>query len=148
MAAPRAIQVFNRQRAVKLDLPWLRRLATLALAGMEGEGIIKGTALENLREIDVTILSDRAIARIHRDFMDIPGPTDVLTFEHGEILISAQTAAKYAEEFHHPLPHELLLYIIHGLLHLDGYDDLKEPAAALMKKTQSEILRRTLAAFR
>jgi len=144
----RTIQVFNRQRGVRFDLAWLRRFAPVALAeceGKDGEGIAPGTPLEGLEEIEVSILSDRAIADVHRRFMDSPCATDVITFEHGEIVIGAGVAARYAAEYGQRLEHELGLYIIHGILHLNGHDDLAEPAAARMKGEQAEILRRTLA---
>jgi probable rRNA maturation factor len=144
MAARRAIQLHNRQRAIRYDLPWLRRFAPLALAECEAAGIATGAPLEGLEEIEISIVSDKAIAAVHKRFMDIPGPTDVLTFEHGEIIISAQTAARYAVEYGQPLEHELGLYIIHGILHLNGYDDLAEPAAARMGAQQGSILERVL----
>jgi probable rRNA maturation factor len=140
----RAIHLHNRQRAIRYDLPWLRRFAAAALAECESEGIAPGAPLEGLGEIEVSIVSDRAIAAVHKRFMDIPGPTDVLTFEHGEIIISAQTAARYAGEYRQPLEHELGLYIIHGILHLNGHDDIAEPAASRMKAGQSAILQRVL----
>ena len=144
MAADRAIQLHNRQRSIRYDLVWLRRFAAIALAQCEACGIAAGAPLEGLEEIEVSIVSDRAIAAVHKRFMDIAGATDVITFEHGEIVISAQTAARYAEEVGQPLEHELGLYIIHGILHLNGHDDLEEPAASRMKEVQGEILRRAL----
>jgi probable rRNA maturation factor len=148
MAARRTIHVYNRQRTVRFDLPWLRRFAQVALAECEGEGIAPGTPLEALAEIEVSIVSDRAIADVHRRFMNIAGATDVITFEHGEIIISAETAARYAREYGQHLEHELGLYIIHGILHLNGHDDLAEPAAARMKERQEVTLRRVLRTFR
>jgi probable rRNA maturation factor len=141
----RAIHLQNRQRSVRCDLAWLRQFAPVALAAVEAEGIAPGSALKGLQEIEVTILSDRAIAAVHRRFMNIAGPTDVITFEHGEIVIGAGTAARQAREFGQPLERELGLYIIHGLLHLNGHDDRAEPAASRMKKTQSALLARALA---
>jgi len=147
MAAPCVIHLFNRQRTVRFDLPWLRRLAPVALAQCEAEGIAPGAPLETLEEIEVSFVSDRTIADVHRRFMNIPGATDVITFEHGEIVISAATAARYASQYGLPLEHELGLYVIHGLLHLNAHDDLSEPAASRMKKTQAAILRRVLKAL-
>jgi len=92
----------------------------------------------------VTIISDEAIAEVHEKFMHIPGATDVITFEHGEIVISVDTAKRYAREYKQPLARELLLYIIHGLLHLNGYDDRQPVDAARMKRVQTEILRTVL----
>ena len=144
MAGGRAIHVHNRQRAVRFDLVWMRRVATLALAACEGEGITPGQALESVEEVEVSILSDRAIAEVHMRFMNIAEPTDVITFEHGEIVIGAGTAARQAREYGQVLEHEFGLYVIHGILHLNGYDDLAEPAASQMKKTQTTILERVL----
>ncbi|HEX4083828.1 MAG TPA: rRNA maturation RNase YbeY [Chthoniobacteraceae bacterium] len=140
----RSIQVYNRQRGVRFDLAWLRRFAPIALAECEGGGIAPGSPLEALEEIEVSILSDRAISAVHRRFMDIPGATDVITFEHGEIVMGAGVAARYAAEFCQPVEHELGLYLIHGILHLNGYDDLVEHASARMKSAQAAILNRTL----
>ena len=144
MAAVRAIQLHNRQRGVRYDLAWLRRFAPIALDQCEAVGVAPGAPLEGLEEIEVSIVSDRTIAAVHKRFMDIAGATDVITFEHGEIVISAQTAGRYAEEYGQPLEHELGLYIIHGILHLNGHDDLEEPAASRMKAAQGEILQRVI----
>jgi probable rRNA maturation factor len=144
MPAHRAIHIYNRQRMHRVDLPWLRRLAPLALALCEGEGIVPGMPLDALGEVEVSIVSDRAIAQVHRQFLQITGPTDVITFEYGEIVISAETAARYAAQYNQPLVHEIGLYIIHGVLHLNGHDDLAEPAASRMKQTQTAILKRVL----
>ena len=143
----RVIHIYNRQRTVPFDLPWLRRFAPIALAECEGEGIAHGAPLESMEEIEVSIVSDRAIAAVHRRFMNIAGATDVLTFEHGEIIISAATAERHAREFGQRLEHELGFYIIHGILHLNGYDDLAELAASRMRETQTAILRRALDAM-
>ena len=67
--------------------------------------------------------------------MNIPGPTDVITFEHGEIIISAADRRPVTHaNIGQPIEHELGLYIIHGILHLNGHDDLAEPAASRMKE--------------
>ncbi len=102
-------------------------------------------ALKELEEVEVAIVSDRVIADVHQRFMDIPGATDVITFEHGEIVTSAETAAAYAKEYGHNVNRELGLYIIHGLLHLNGYDDLTRSDAARMRRTQQHILEACLA---
>jgi len=69
------------------------------------------------------------------------GPTDVLTFQHGEIFISVETAKKHARVFGNSLTSELCLYIAHGLLHLHGFDDRTQAAARKMKAMQKKILR-------
>ena len=139
------IHVQNRQRAVPVNLAWLRRFAAVALEKCAPHSADRGFALMHLPEIEVALVSDRVIARVHREFMGIPGATDVITFAHGEIVISTQTAQLYAQEYRHPLAHELALYTVHGLLHLNGYEDATPRAAARMHRTQDRILQACLA---
>jgi probable rRNA maturation factor len=142
-----SIQVHNRQRAVRIRLPWLRKFAPIALAKCREHSADGHFALRKIEEVEVAIVSDRIIADVHQRFMNIPGPTDVITFEHGEIVTSAETAASYAKQYHHGVDEELALYIIHGLLHLNGYDDLTRSDAARMRRTQQHILEACLASL-
>ena len=92
--------------------------------------------------LEVSLVDDESIARVHGEFMDDPTPTDVITFPHGEILISVETAIRAAAEQGHPTEREVLLYVVHGLLHLNGHDDLSEPARTRMHQEQERILDR------
>lgn len=132
----------NRQRRVPVRLPWLRKVATVALVECAKHSDDGKFALQQLAEVEVTIVSDAVIAKVHVDFMDIPGATDVITFDHGEIVISAETGALYAKEHGHSVSEELALYIIHGLLHLNGYDDTTAAAKKRMFKVQDRIWER------
>lgn len=138
------ISVHNRQRKLRFDLVWLRRFALIALPECVTHAASKDTPLFHLEEIEVSIVSDSVIADVHRRFMQIKGATDVITFDHGEILISAETAKGYALKYGHSLETELGLYIIHGLLHLSGFDDIKAEDAAKMHKLQDQILKKLL----
>jgi len=140
-----SIEVHNHQRAVRLRLPWLRNFARLALEHCREKSADGRFALRGIEEIEVAIVSDHVISGVHERFMHIPGATDVITFEHGEIVVSAQTAATQAQRYGHPVEQELALYIIHGLLHLNGYDDLMRSDAARMRRTQQHILQACLA---
>jgi probable rRNA maturation factor len=80
------------------------------------------------------------MASLHWKFMHQTGPTDVLTFQHGEIFISVETAKRHARAFGNSLTNELCLYIAHGLLHLHGFDDRTQAAARKMKAMQKKIL--------
>ncbi len=80
------------------------------------------------------------MSRLHRQFLGQTGPTDVLTFQHGEIFISVEIAKRHARMFENPFPRELQLYIVHGLLHLHGFDDQTKDGARKMKKVQEKIL--------
>jgi probable rRNA maturation factor len=139
------IHVYNRQRTVGIRLPWLRRVAEIALRECSPHSGDGRFALPALPEVEVSIVSDRVIADVHRRFMNIPGPTDVITFEHGEIVMSAQTAGQYAAQYGHPIDQELALYIIHGLLHLNGYEDATTRGAARMRRLQERLLQACLA---
>ena len=137
---PEEITVQNRQRKVRFDLAWLRTFADRALAACIVHTAGNDAVLLQLPSVEVSILSDAAIAGVHRRFMQIEGPTDVITFGHGEILISAETAKRYAKEYGQKLEAELGLYIIHGLLHLNGFDDIKSADAKKMHRLQHRIL--------
>ena len=91
-------------------------------------------------EILVVLVSDRKISEIHQQFMGIAGATDVITFQHGEIVVSVETAARQAVEYKTDLLHELRLYIAHGFLHLAGYDDHSEEGFREMAKVQNELV--------
>jgi len=131
--------LFNRQRKVKFDLPWLRRFANEALPECLNHSNGTTPVLPNLSEVEVAIVSDPAIAKVHGQFLEDPTPTDVITFEHGEILISADTALSNAEKFGSSLEAELGLYIIHGFLHLNGFLDELPEDAAQMATVQNRI---------
>jgi probable rRNA maturation factor len=81
------------------------------------------------------------MAAIHRQFMGLSGPTDVITFQHGEIFVNAEEARRNARRFQNSLGQELQLYIVHGLLHLHGFDDKSSAAARKMNAAQARILR-------
>ncbi len=138
------ISVHNRQRTLPVRLEWLRRFAEVALEHCAPQCADGRFALRALVEVEVSIVSDRVIAAVHDQFMAIPGPTDVITFEHGEIVMSAQTAQQNATRYGQDLDHELALYIIHGLLHLNGYEDTTERDAARMGRLQRRLLRACL----
>ena len=138
------ILVQNRQRGLRLDLAWLRAFARAALPKCRELSDDGRFALKRLDEISIAIVSDRTIARLHVEFMGIAGPTDVITFEHGEIVMSAQTAALYAAEHGHRFEEELALYTVHGLLHLNGFEDATSRAAARMQRVQTRVWKRCL----
>lgn len=138
------ITFLNRQRRVQFDLGWLRRAGKLALPICQNLSDDGRFALARLPEIGVVVVSDARIAQIHAEFMNIEGPTDVITFAHGEIVTSAEMARAYASDYGHPVEHELALYTVHGLLHLNGYDDLSPAPATRMRRTQTRVLKRIL----
>ena len=131
----------NRQRKIAVNDTKLENFAGRALRHCLQLCTRKPTDLDQLNEIFVWLISDRRMASLHRKFMHQTGPTDVLTFQHGEIFISVETAKRHARAFRNSLASELCLYIAHGLLHLHGFDDRTPGAARKMQRAQEEILR-------
>jgi probable rRNA maturation factor len=103
------------------------------------------------RELHVTVVGDREIGQLHARYLGVRGPTDVLAFNMdgpgpsrllGEVIISADTAARQAARVDVSLALELDLLLVHGLLHLVGYDDHEPRAARRMHERAREILSR------
>jgi probable rRNA maturation factor len=136
----RTISVANRQRMVRVELAALREFAKRALGVCLNLPARKSSLLAEIAEVNVILVSDKRIAEIHQRFLSEPGPTDVITFQHGEIVISAETAARQARQFGTTLDHELRLYLVHGLLHLHGFDDKTAAGAAEMKRRQERVV--------
>lgn len=112
-------------------------LAHLALAG----------------ELRVRLVNDAAMADAHERFAGVPGTTDVLTMDLADgasaegapldvdLLLCVDEAARQARERRHPVERELLLYLVHGLLHCLGHNDHDDAAFATMHAREDEILR-------
>jgi len=139
-AALPQIVVRNLQRTVPVSIADLEQFCAKALSACLRLRNRKPTDLTRLSEIFVLLVSDRRMALLHRQFLNQTGPTDVLTFQHGEIFISVETAQRHARVFGNSLARELRLYIVHGLLHLHGFDDRKRADARKMERMQKRIL--------
>lgn len=136
----------NRQRSVpasSLDLPKVESAVQKALPEAVDSSTGAGS-LRGLSEVCFVLVSDRRIAQIHAEFLDDPTPTDVITFLHGEIVISTETAWREAQERKIPPSEELARYAVHGLLHLAGWTDRTTAEASRMRTRQEKILRRAL----
>lgn len=83
--------------------------------------------LSTLPVVEIAVVDDETIARVHDEFLNDPSETDAITFPYGEILVSCDTAARYAAEHNLSPQEELFRYMVHGLTHLHGYLDY-EPA--------------------
>ena len=134
------ITVRNLQRAVPIDVADLENFAAKALRLCLQLRKSEPTNLTELREVAVLFVSDERMALLHRRFLNQSGPTDIITFQHGEIFIGAETARRHARTFVNSLAREVRLYIVHGLLHLHGFDDRTEADARKMKAAQEKIL--------
>lgn len=138
-----AISLYDHQDVVALTeelLDQFTAAACRALPLVLKEARVGQSVLSDLEEVEISIIDDTTIADVHLRFMDIPDATDVITFEHGEIHISVETARAQAREYGNTMERELVLYVIHGLLHLAGYEDALSDEAAEMDRIQQSIL--------
>lgn len=115
-----------------------RLFETIARSGMFPIG--KG-------ELSVAFVDDATIAQVHADFMGDPSPTDVITFpadpamdSAGEIIVSVDRALERTSDLDELFSNELSLYLIHGWLHLSGYDDRTEEDRKKMRAAEQEAL--------
>jgi len=105
-----------------------------------------------LRELSVALVDDRKITELHARFLGIREPTDVLTFPlevdrrgrvlAGEVVVCIPEARRRAKELRNPVRNELLLYALHGMLHLCGFDDRTAGGFARMHRMEDSLLSR------
>ncbi len=105
----------------------------------------------HIDEVSIHFITDEAISDLHKKYFNDPSPTDCISFpidspgqggycHLGEIFISTETAQKYASDHQlNPLD-EALLYLIHGLLHLLGFDDISEKDQKIMRKKEKSCI--------
>lgn len=134
------LSLYNHQSTREAPLERWQRVAEAALPLCLQAAQPEGNDLAGLEEVEVSFVSDEKIARVHAEFLQDPTPTDVITFPHGEILISLDTAALQAVDHGETYEREAALYLIHGLLHLAGWDDHEPTERDEMHRVQAEIL--------
>jgi probable rRNA maturation factor len=139
MSAP---QLCITARAARHLVPFLRRklLEAMQLCGATP------------RHLSVALVGDRVMSRLHQRHLGIDGPTDVLAFPleqrphgrvvEGEIVICVGEARRQSRRHGTPLNHEVLLYAIHGLLHLRGMDDTTPAGFERMHRMEDALLTR------
>ena len=104
--------------------------------------------------LSILFLDDAQMSRLHQRFLGKCEPTDVLAFGMqegrrlegdpfllGDIAVSTEMALHHAERFHSDVHRELALYVIHGILHLLGYEDHQKRKRLLMRRKERELLR-------
>ena len=132
------VEISNRQTSLAFDE---QRLHAAIRQIMEDAGVTDG-------DVSLAIVDDREIHALNRQFLQHDYPTDVLSFLlerdaqrlEGEIIVSAGTASRLAEQVGWPAEDELLLYVIHGALHLVGYDDGDPRSLAEMRAQERRHL--------
>lgn len=103
-------------------------------------------------EVSVHFVSSEEISRLHEEFFDDPTPTDCISFPVddaeeddfykmlGDVFVCPEVAFEYSKKHITDFNEELSLYIIHGLLHLLGFDDIEEEDRLEMRKQEAECL--------
>ncbi len=135
-----AIHIYTHVDSVaEATLERYRRLLEYALPRCLEHPGTASCDLPGLAEVEISIVSDEMISQVHADYLNDPTPTDVITFPYGEILVSIDTAASEAQQHGHSTEDELLLYMIHGLLHLNGHLDAEEADRIAMHEVQDRI---------
>lgn len=140
---PRDVHVHVAHPRLKLD----KRAVAAAIHELDGQAAkFRGGCPDG--ELSIAFLTDKALARIHEDFLNDPSTTDVVTFEGnaslgsaGEICVSVDTAVSYADRHDNDFSDELTLYVVHGWLHLAGYDDLKPAKKRLMRAAEKRAMK-------
>jgi probable rRNA maturation factor len=100
--------------------------------------------------VEVTLVDDRTLRRLHRVFLGDPRPTDVMAFDYrrergptgpgAELVVSAERALREARKRRHPSLEELALYVAHGCLHLCGFRDARPAEAGRMREAEAAAL--------
>ena len=99
-------------------------------------------------EIGIRVTTDASIHQINRDHLGHDYPTDVISFPYaanrphieGELVVSVDTAAERANELGWSVDHELLLYVVHGTLHITGMDDHETQDRLAMRRAEREVM--------
>lgn len=126
-----------------------------ATAALLRRAALHAAAAEGFRagELSIAVVGRRAMAGLHNRYLGLAGPTDVLSFDlgtdrrarriEGEIVVCADVARRVAGAGTRGLARELALYVVHGVLHLAGYDDHRPRDFARMHAREDELLAET-----
>lgn len=133
------IAVHSPQEIVPIDKGRLREIARAVLTGEDVADY----------EISLAFVDNTTIHRLNKQYLDHDEPTDVLSFPYsaanakkleGELVVGVEIARDQATERGHAVDAELALYVIHGLLHLCGYDDKSAGAEKEMRAKEQHYL--------
>ena len=132
------IAITNQQAELELDRKQLNRAVRIIL---EEAGISSA-------RVSLAVVDDPTMARLHEQYLAHQGPTDVLSFLleregdalEGEVVVGASIAKRQAISYGWPAENELLLYVIHGTLHLVGHDDATDEQRAQMRERERACL--------
>jgi probable rRNA maturation factor len=99
------------------------------------------------QSLEISLVSDKKIAELNEKFHQTRGPTDILTFDYAEnnaaeLIISLDHAHQNAARFGNSARKEIQLYVVHGILHLAGFDDATPSQQKKMRAAESRLLLR------
>jgi probable rRNA maturation factor len=131
-----SVTVSNHQRRRNVDTRALARIARYALELVH----------DHDSQLGIVLVNDAAIAKLNAQYHAMSGPTDVLSFDYGEgqgeLIISVECAIRQARHFRTTPARELILYVVHGILHLHGYDDQKPNDQRRMRAAERKLMSR------
>jgi len=120
----------NNLTRSRIDKKFLKKVA---------EKTTKELKLKKFDEISIVIVGDKKIKSLNKKYLKRNQVTDVLAFGYGEVFICLPQARKQAKELGHSIKKELAILLIHGILHLAGYDDKTKIGYNKMVKAQEKI---------
>lgn len=154
---PEDAEIMSISEMLKLNVPMAMKIAFDGLHGSEYK--TRDTSINDVGkfdkvEISVLLCNDDFMQKLNKDWRDVDATTDVLSMSQhvpeldlpilmlGDIVISVETAARQAEERGHTLLDEIRILMVHGLLHLLGFDhEISEEAEAEMQKEEELVLK-------
>jgi probable rRNA maturation factor len=138
------VVVANRQRTKKINLRLLKQIV--------GELFAELKITE--AKLGINLVGTKEMAKVNWNFLRHEGPTDVITFDHadgghgvtpptlhGELFICVDEAVSQAKQFGTGWQMEIARYVVHGVLHLLGHDDLKPALRRKMKREENRLVR-------
>jgi probable rRNA maturation factor len=155
------ISIANRQRTKPVNTRLLKQIVAAVFAELNIQEA----------ELGIRLVGAKEMARVNWQFLQHEGSTDVITFDymeagragsplaadgahgvtrptiHGELFVCLDDAIQQAKEFNTCWQAELTRYVVHGILHLLGYDDLKPELRRVMKRAENRLVRRLASQF-
>src|SRR5207247_4103108 len=136
------LRLRNRQRTRSLDLALLRRIIRALLIDLLA---VKGF------ELDISLIAEDEMTRLNEKFLRHAGTTDVISFNYysgrrpkviqGDIVVCASEAVRQARQFRTSWQLELVRYIVHGVLHLQGYADVRPIPRRIVERKGNCLVR-------
>jgi probable rRNA maturation factor len=146
------IAIANRQRTKKINSRRLKEITEALLTELQITDA----------ELGINLVGAQEMTLVNETFLQHEGPTDVITFDHrnckvrsakceveihGELFICVDVAIRQAKEFESSWQAEIVRYVVHGVLHLLGHDDLKPHLRRKMKREENRLVRRLAKRF-